>query len=255
MIRFADKADIDNIKKLWDIVFPEEPEFNEYFFDNIFDYKNTLVMTNNKELLAMVQMIPYEIKGLGKTTYIYGAATNPKYRKKGFMSELLKQSFKIDAYNGVSSSILIPANRPLFEFYKRFGYETVFYVNKYIHSFYNKTADIKEADYGDIDALMDIYSGDIIRSLEYWKIQIDMYKKLGGKVFIYNTSYAVVSDKVEEIMYSKKEDKDILLNSICKYLKCGEVEVLEKGSDIPMGMLKKHNEFNIDKLYMNLMYN
>ena len=92
MIRFAYENDVRLIRELWDIAFPEEPDFNSYFFENIFDHRNTLINIRDNELLAMTQMMPYEIKNMGKVTYIYGAATNPKYRKQGLMSELLKKN-------------------------------------------------------------------------------------------------------------------------------------------------------------------
>lgn len=256
MIRFADKNDVRSIRKLWDIAFPEEPDFNEYFFSKIFDYNNTLILIKNNELASMAQMIPYEIRGIGKVTYIYGAATNPKYRKQGLMSQLLEKSFEIDIEKGRSASILIPANKPLFDFYGRLGYETAFYINRVV---YNKDddgiAEIKEAGYEDISRLMAIYEGDVIRSERYWKIQLDMYKILGGKVFLYNNAYAVVSDKVEEIMYADEKDRDILLNFVCSYLKCDSLDVISMGSNVPIGMIKKHKEIELNKLYMNLMYN
>lgn len=255
MIRFADKNDVKEIRELWDVVFPEEPDFNEYYFNNIFDYKNTLIMAEDNELMSMVQMLPYEINNIGSVTYIYGAATNQKYRKQGLMSELLKKSFEIDRSREVIASILIPANKPLFDFYKKLGYEPLFYVEKETYIANGYTADIREAEYSDISRLMRLYNGDIIRNEEYWKIQLDMYRTLGGKFFIYNDAYAVVSDKVEEIMYDNDKDRDIILNSVCNYLKCKEIEVITKGYSTPLGMMRKHKNFNADKLYMNLMYN
>lgn len=169
MIRFAEKKDVKSIRELWDIAFPEEPDFNDYFFDNIFDYSSTLLLIKNNEIASMAQMIPYEISGIGKVTYIYGAATNPKHRKQGLMSQLLEKSFEIDIEKGRSASILIPANKPLFDFYGRLGYETAFYINKAVYSKGDVTADIKEAEYEDISRLMAIYKGDVIRNERYWK--------------------------------------------------------------------------------------
>ncbi len=255
MIKFACKSDIENIIELWNVAFPEEPDFNKYFFKYIFDYKNTLIYTLNNELAAMAQMLPYEIKGIGRATYIYGAATKPCYRKKGIMSELLKKSFEIDIENGVSASMLIPANKPLFSFYERLGYKTEFYCNKKIYTAESNTDEIRKAEYKDIKTLNDIYKGDVIRSDEYWKKQIDMYNALGGKIFIYKNAYAVVSERIEELMYNNDKDKKILINSVCKFLNCDKIEAIEKGSNVPMGMIKPYSGLNTDEMYMNLMYN
>lgn len=255
MIRFAEEKDRGDIEKLWDATFPEEPDFNKYFFNNIFDYKNTLITIKNNELAAMAQLIPYEIKNIGDVTYIYGAATKPEYRKRGLMRELLERSFEIDIERGRSASILIPANKSLFDFYKKIGYETIFYADKRMHEAGDRCAEMKKALLNDIPKLMDIYSGDIIRSEEYWKTQLNMYNSLGGRILIYGSAYAVVSDKIEEIMFKDSKDKDILINSVCRYLKCNCVEITEKGMNTPVGMIKKHREFKTEKLYMNLMYN
>lgn len=255
MIRFADKNDVKSIVELWDTAFPDEPDFNEYFFCNIFDFKTTLIMVENNKLMAMAQMIPYEISNIGRVTYIYGAATSPMYRNQGLMTKLLKKSFDIDTECGTAASILIPANKPLFDFYSKIGYETVFYINREVYMPTPEIADIKKAEYSDIPKLMKIYKGDILRSEEYWNTQLKMYNELGGSIFIYNDAYAVVSDKVEEIMGINDEDRIILLNSVCSYLKCKSIEVTSKGNSLPFGMIKKHSNFNIDKMYMNLMFN
>ena len=252
MIRFAYKDDVSEIRKLWDIAFPEEPDFNDYFFKNIFDYKNALVLIKKNAIVSMAQMMPYDLKGVGKVTYIYGAATDPMYRKQGLMSELLKKSFEIDVEKGRAASILIPANKPLFDFYKGLGYETSFYLNKEIYKAKENIAEIKEADYEDIPKLMELYKGDIVRSEEYWKIQLDMYKALGGKVFLYNNAYAVVSDKAEEVMYSDYEDRELLLNSVCSFLGINEIEITIMGTNIPFGMVKTHKKFDRDIFYMTV---
>lgn len=253
MIRFANKEDVSNIKELWNIAFPEEPDFNEYFFENIFDFKNTIVMIKDNKVVSMAQMMPYELKNIGKVTYIYGAATNPQYRKQGLMSQLLKKSFEIDVKNNVKASILIPANKPLYDFYGNLGYETCFYANKYTHKSTGKIAVIEECS--EIKKLSQIYTGDITRSGEYWNIQLNMYKALGGKILCYNNAYAVVSDKVEELMYLNTSDKEILLNSICEFLKVDTIEVTEIGGNTPVGMIKKHCKFKCGNMYMGLMFN
>ncbi len=255
MIRFAYENDVRLIRELWDIAFPEEPDFNGYFFENIFDYRNTLINIKDNELLAMAQMMLHEIKNRGKVTYIYGAATNPKYRNQGLMSELLKKSFEIDKEKGIKASVLIPANKSLFDFYERLGYERAFYCHREILKKDSMAEMAREACYEDIPLLMNIYRGDIIRSFDYWKVQIDMYKALGGKIFIYKNAYAVVSDKIEEIMYSSQEEKACLVDFVCNYLKSDSVEVTEKGEDLPLGMIKKHEDFETGKMYMNLMFN
>ncbi len=254
MIRFAEEKDRNKIITLWDICFPEEPDFNKYFFDNIFDIKKTLVYEKDKELVSMAQLLPYEIKGIGKVTYIYGAATAPSHRRKGYMKELLEYSFKLDKRHKRAASILIPANKELFGFYEGLGYKTAFYICEGVYTPNGLTGSYNEASYKDITKLMNLYTGNIERKRSYWKMYIDMYKALGGKIFIRKDAYAVVTDRVEEIMYSSDEGKNRLLNAVCEYLGKDTVRVVEKGFE-PFGMIKKYKEFDVGNMYMNLMLN
>lgn len=254
MIRFAKKEDIEKIKALWDICFPEEPDFNEYFFENVFSFKNTLILEEKGEVLSMAQMMPCEIKNVGKATYIYGACTSPEHRNRGLMRKLLEKSFAIDKRRKNIASVLIPAGKELFDFYAKLGYETAFYIGEGVYTPNGDEGTYKEAEYKDIPKLMNLYTGDIARSRGYWRTYIDMYRAMGGKIFIRKDAYAVVTDRVEEIMYSTDEGKNKLLNSVCAYLKKDTVKVIEKGN-IPFGMIKKHADFDIGNMYMNLMFN
>ncbi len=255
MINFAEKSDAEAIRRLWDIAFGEDKDFNNYFFENIFDFRNTLILKENGRLLSMAQMIPCVIKGLGKATYIYGAATHPDHRKKGLMTELLKASFDIDIKNGVIASILIPAEKHLFDYYKKIGYKTAFYISRNTHKMRSADALARKASYEDIPIISAIYSGDIERDEDYWKTQMDMIRALGGEVFLSGNAYAFVYENAEEIMYKDEEDKNALLDFICAYLRKDSVEYAERGKDIPFGMLRAHTPINADDLYMNMLYN
>ncbi len=253
-MRFAEKSDIKNIRELWDIAFGEDKAFNDYFFENIFDVKYTLIMENNNEIVSMAQMLPYNIKGIGEVTYIYGAATLPKYRGMGCMKKLLEHSFKLDKTMGRAASILIPAEKSLFDYYNKIGYETEFYINKSVYTRKNNTDIIKIVDKNNIKNVCEIYNGDIVRTENYWNIQLNMINEFGGNIYIYNNAYAVVSDNIDEI-FGDEKDKNILINSICKILKKDSITVIEKGGDTAFGMMKKHRNFENKKMYMNLMYN
>src|SRR5699024_8520342 len=60
----------------------------------------------------------------------YGACTDPAHRRKGHMARLLEHSFALDRAEGRAASALIPAEKWLFDFYKPFGYEPFFYIEK-----------------------------------------------------------------------------------------------------------------------------
>ena len=133
MMRFAEKGDFPAVRALWETCFPDEGGFNDYFFAHFYKEKYTLLYLEGETLVAMVQMLPYRmtVGGLSReATYIYGACTDPKHRRKGYMARLLERSFELDREAGRIASVLIPAEKWLFDFYKPFGYEPFFHISR-----------------------------------------------------------------------------------------------------------------------------
>lgn len=254
MIRYAQGSDTKAIRYLWDIAFGEDIAFNDYFFENIFIPEYTLIIEEAGCILSMAQTLPYRLRGVGDITYIYGAATDPAFRGQGLMRRLLEYSFEKDKAKGAAASALIPAEKGLFDYYKKIGYETQFYINKYTYIPNKAFGIIKKASKEDIPRLMEIYRGDVERSHKYWDKQLNMLDSLGGDIYIYNNAYALVSKEADEV-FGNESDKKILLNSLCQRLKRESIRVTEKGGDYPFGMIKKHRAFKSGNLYMNLMYN
>ena len=130
MIRVAGPADTGCIRALWEVCFPDEGGFNDWFFAHHFDPARTLLSCEGDMLCAMVQMLPYQLTENGRQaeiTYIYGACTDPAHRRQGHMARLLEQSFALDRQAGRAASALIPAEAWLFDFYRPFGYEPFFF--------------------------------------------------------------------------------------------------------------------------------
>ena len=257
MIQTASKEDKAEIRRLWDMCFNDEEDFNNWFFTNRFKSEYCLVLREDGIIKAMAQMLPYEISALGKVTYIYGAATHPDYRKMGLMRALLERSFENDIKNGCIASVLIPANKNLFEFYKKLGYKTVFYVGKGSAAIgeYGEYAlrDAKREDIPFMNSLYEKESGaaHIVRTYDYWEEQIEMFRKLGGGVLILTKrsdpcGYAFVSDNtIQEAL--GEAAVTAYLAGIAEYTSC-------KG-DIPIGMARIYKDVLPKKMYLNLMFN
>lgn len=265
MIRFANQNDVKKIVELWDIAFPEDADFNSYFFKNIFDVKKTLIMEENGELLSMLQMLPYKIKGIGDVTYIYGAATHPKYRGKGYMRTLLEHSFEIDRQNGYAGSILIPASDSLYDYYVGIGYKTAFYISK---KKFNKTNtlryDFKKAEYSDIPDIISLYKGDIERDFDYFKIQIDMFRALGGEVFLlydgskplsYAFTWCSKDIEIQELGAACESCQMYMAEHIMSYYGKASAKATTLGGDIHIGMIKYYGDEKSLDMSLNLMYN
>lgn len=129
MITFGSKEWVSSLKVIWKDVFHDSDEYIDYFFDTYYKDEDTLVFFADEKPVSMVFMIPYLIRFCGElmpVTYIYAAATLPEYRGKGYMEELLKESFEKGQSRGDVFSVLIPAEPSLYGYYSKFGYAEAF---------------------------------------------------------------------------------------------------------------------------------
>ena len=255
-MRFAVPADAPDVRGLWDIAFGEDADFNDWYFKNKFDTGNTLLSFCDGTLAAMVQMPVYEIKGIGRLTYIYGAATRPDLRGRGIMTRLIEKSFALDKQNGMAGSMLIPADKGLFAFYKRLGYSEAFFVRNSIYT--AAPAEMRRADKSDTALLNRIYETSLldlphpVRDEGYWHSQIDMFNALGGYVYTDGKAYAFgMEDGIQELMGQNAGE---LAAGIALKLKKPAIKAAEQGGDTSLGMVRLYDG-QIDKMYFNLMYN
>lgn len=277
MIEYAVKRDYNEIKALFDVCFPQEPDFNRWFFNNVYKSENTIVYRIDGKIAAMLQAIPYTHSALGNITYIYGACTKAEYRKKGLMRELLKYSFKEDLRLGRNASALIPQNKELFAFYEKFGYKAAFFINDNIGKAedYNGIKgkfELKKANEEYAAKMAEIYDTALInreyilRNTGYFEIQLKMFEAFGGNAFIYTqggetVGYCFVN--MGEIPFAQEiitvndeiymqEFKAALFNA----LGCKKIRFVTKDGEKPMGCIKLYGAEggSCRKGYMGLMF-
>ncbi len=219
IIRFANKSDYNSIVTLWAKSFFDE-DFARWYFEKLYSKENTLVYIEDDKVVSMLARIPFEIKGLGEVTYIYGACTDPDYRKRGIMKKLLMYSEELDLKLKKVAIILIPENESLFEFYMKCGFKEYFY--KYLRSDYKEdynlevnknllisnnndktlknkgflnikfenVTEMKPNFYRIIYKITELYktininNNEVIRDTSYYERLIDMYNKNGGKMYV-----------------------------------------------------------------------
>lgn len=265
MIRRAQPQDVPRIRQLWETCFPDEGGFNDYFFAHFFDCGTVLLSEEQGTLCAMVQMLPYRLLTGGEQkeiTYIYGACTDPMYRRKGHMARLLEASFAMDREQGKAASALIPAEPWLFDFYRPFGYVPFFDVEKRNIA---RTADgevprrLTQADVPQIAALYDCLAPDcrIVRAETYWRAQLDMFDALGAGVFGWFAgdmlaAYAFCwTDNVQEAFGLTPAREQGLLTA----LGLEQCTVTGCGAQTALGCIKWYEEREDARGYMNLMLN
>ena len=265
MIRRAQKQDMPQIRQLWETCFPDTEGFNDYFFAHIFSLDTVLLSEEQGMVCAMVQMLPYQLMAGGEVvdvTYIYGACTDPAHRRKGHMAQLLEASFKIDRAAGKAASTLIPAEPWLFDFYRPFGDEPFFEVDRRMIT---RTADgdrplrLTEADLPQMAALYDrltpaCYIG---RDAAYWRMQLALFDNIGAGVYGWFTDGVLDgfafcwANSVQEAFGLTPAREQGLLAALglpaCTVTGCGDTTVL--------GCIKWHDKREASRGYMNLMLN
>lgn len=262
-IAFCTQEDTLAVRELWDIAFPEEPVFNDWFFANEYRDEYCLALKQDGKILTMAQLLPYYIEGVGKVSYVYGAATHPDYRKRGLMRELLKRSEELDKSVGRVASVLIPANEGLFDFYSRLGYQTAFYVRKgeLLKPVNTDGYTVRKADEKDIAAMNELYVREVklngsfvVRQYDYWLRQLKMFASLGGEVCILEHNgtcegYAFITDGMAQEVFGNTAVL-LSLTGVKKY-----ITYSAEGANTPIGMLLPYDNNMPDRMYMNMMFN
>lgn len=132
MIRLGKKEDRNGLEELFDLCFPGEKSFTRWFFQRVWKPENTL-LCEEEHIQAMLQLLPVRLRqgeNRGQGLYVYGVGTHPSCRGKGLAGALLEEAREKGAEQGIDLLMLIPQETSLFDYYRRFGYRTAFWVEE-----------------------------------------------------------------------------------------------------------------------------
>ncbi len=122
--------DVAQLKALWKAVFSDTDEFIDSFFRTAFSPERCLCAFDGNRLLANLYWFDCKYKG-EKTAYIYAVATGSAFRGLGICSFLMTQLNFHLKNSGYCGAILVPSSRGLFDFYAKFGYTELCYINQF----------------------------------------------------------------------------------------------------------------------------
>jgi len=110
-------------KTLWMKVFGDGDEFVDTFLMRYYDRSRMLTAQCEGRTDAMLHILPFDTE-LGRTSYIYGVATDPEFRNRGLASQLMEQALQLCDEQGDGAVFLIPTpgREWLRGFYGRFGF-------------------------------------------------------------------------------------------------------------------------------------
>lgn len=109
-------------KELWQSSFGDDEQFIDSFLIRYYSRKRMLTAQCEGRTAAMLHLLPFESE-LGRTTYIYGVATDPAFRNRGLASGLMREAMQLIAERGDDAALLIPDEGWLRGFYSKFGFE------------------------------------------------------------------------------------------------------------------------------------
>lgn len=269
MIRYALPEEKEAIIELFNICFPGEEKFAEWFFENIYDNNNTLVYECDGRLAAALQMLPVILcdgENTYRSSYLYGVGTLPEYRGKGIMTHVINYSFDLGKKNGIDYSVLIVQEQSLLEYYKRFGFKKFFSVGEKTIKADNALIDFRNLKKSDMDDLNKLYElsceGKLyaLRDKKHYASLFDMYWKTS---FVYEKNGTIDSyvmgyftDNAYVASECIGQNAFALAASVAAAHSKPEVKCIFPGNDKFIGMIKPINssEKNIEG-YINLLYN
>jgi predicted acetyltransferase len=273
--------------EMWKLCFPGDTlEFQTFYFDKIYRNEETLIALENEQLIASLQMIPYQIKledQIFPAIYIFGAMTHPDFQHKGYMGKLLKQTFEEMIQKHIPITFLIPQEERLFDFYAGYGYKKAFpWKLESISTWQtspgkteknNLFVQYKSIEETDLETLYTIYSGFLNQKeqvvlktkQQFRNILEDLFME-DGTVFAGENEIALAipgetgnTIKLKEC-FCKNEIKKTFLSSIACF--SGKKEIIELNSTSGpfshyWGMIRVLDEsINVSgDIYMNTMLN
>lgn len=130
-IQFAGEQAKEQLKSLWLRSFSDLPQAVDFFLQTWLTPDSCVAMMQEDRVVSALYLLPAEIqngRNRWKGHYLYGASTLPEYRGQGLMKRLLDFAGTVAAKTrGDFFSVLLPADGPLYEFYRSCGYREAFY--------------------------------------------------------------------------------------------------------------------------------
>ena len=122
-VRYAKKSEKEIAIKFWKDSFKDNEEQIKFYFDNIYNEKNYLVLEDNSKIVSSLHENDYIFNFNNeniKSKYIVGVSSDITMRNKGYMSKLLIAMLENSKKKDIPFVFLTPINPKI---YRKFGFE------------------------------------------------------------------------------------------------------------------------------------
>ncbi len=114
-------ATMQSVKRLWIEVFGDSEEFVEQFLTTCYDAENLFAHREQGRVVSMAHLLPFRTAEGRRVNYLYGVATDPEWRGRGFASELILRALR-RAESENRAVVLIPSGEDVKPFYEALGF-------------------------------------------------------------------------------------------------------------------------------------
>ena len=122
-VRYAKKSEKEIAIKFWKDSFKDNEEQIKFYFDNIYNEQNYLVLEDNSKIVSSLHENDYTFNFNNesiKSKYIVGVSSDITMRNKGYMSKLLISMLENSKKKGIPFVFLTPINPKI---YRKFDFE------------------------------------------------------------------------------------------------------------------------------------
>ena len=112
---------LQDIKELWIGCFEDSEAFVEQFLATCYDSENLFTHCEQGRVVSMVHLLPFCTAEGERVDYLYGVATAPEWRGRGFASELILRALRRAEYE-CRAVVLIPGSENVKRLYESLGF-------------------------------------------------------------------------------------------------------------------------------------
>ena len=178
-IRYARATDKNQIVSLWNYCFEDGEDFVKYYFENLYDKKNTIIIEENNEVLSALQLNKYKIDLRNRkydVSYVVGVSSKPEVRGLGYMKHLMTYTLEELYKSGEIVSLLMAID---YRLYKRYGFDHCYDQIQYNIktdelSGFRVTSKLRKADFEDCKILSEIYTN-AVKNLNGYALRDEVY--------------------------------------------------------------------------------